>query len=337
MCVTTHNTRVAARTGPHRPLAPSLTIRYEATVSTYRPPSSIPAVAEVTLVRGALSDSADSAPRLLIDVPHGATTASDFEDLAPLLEGPHPDNLIDFFFVNTDSGAPELALAIAHLHVEKHPHHSVLIVRSRIPRTFIDCNRVIDASPEEFKEGGVAPGLMPWVTSSKDRALLRSRYDAYADLVRRAREDLPADGAMLLMHTYAPRTVGVTVDHNIVTSLHAAYEPDVAETWPARPELDVIGRSVDGTLLAPADVVAALVDRFAPLSYRVGDSATYALHPSTLGWHHTVALPNRCICLEVRRDLFGERFIPFQEARPDPARVNLLAGPITDALATWWR
>ena len=298
---------------------------------SYRPPSSIPDVADVTLV-----GAAHVHPRLLIDVPHGATTRDDFENLAALLEGPHPRDLIDFFFVNTDSGAPELALAIAHHHVARFPEDSVLIVRSRIPRTFIDCNRVIDASPEYFKEGGVAPGLMPWVTTPADRALLCARYDAYAALVEAARDQLPADGAMLLMHTYAPRTVGVTVDHDIVTSLHAAYAPDVAPTWPGRPELDVIGRSVDGALMAPEHVLTALHAAFAPLGYTVGDSATYALHPSTLGWHHTVALPGRCICVEVRRDLFGEHFVPFQEARPDPARVDALARPITDALTAFW-
>ncbi|HRE90635.1 MAG TPA: N-formylglutamate amidohydrolase [Myxococcota bacterium] len=309
-------------------------IHYTRPVSTYLPPASIPHVADVTLVRG--PSSTGLAPRLLIEVPHGATTRQDFEELASRLEGPHPSDLIDFFFVNTDSGAPELADAIARLHVERHPVDSVLIVRSRIPRTFIDCNRVIDATPEQFKEGGVAPGLMPWVTTPHDRALLRERYDRYTALVKGARDALPADGAMLLMHTYAPRTVGVTVDHDIVPSLRRAYGPDLESTWPARPELDVIGRSVDSVHMAPPDVVAALSQAFAAYGYTVGDSATYALHPSTVGWHHAVALPGRCICIEVRRDLFGERFIPFVEANPDPARVDALARPISEALSVWW-
>lgn len=307
-------------------------------MTTYLAPASIPCVADVTLVRGASSTGTGigAPPRLLIEVPHGATTRLDFEELAEKLEGPHPSDLIDFFFVNTDSGAPELAEAIARLHVARFPVDSVLIVRSRIPRTFIDCNRVIDASPEQFKEGGVAPGLMPWVTTANDRALLRERYDAYTALVASARDALPADGAMLLMHTYAPRTVGVTVDHDIVTSLRKAYAPDVESTWPARPELDVIGRDVDSVHMAPQAVVAALSTAFAVYGYTVGDSATYALHPSTVGWHHTIARPGRCICVEVRRDLFGERFIPFVEARPDPARVETLARPIEQALSVWW-
>lgn len=297
--------------------------------------SSIPDIVDVALVRGA-SATTDTAPHLLIDVPHGATTTHDFQSLAALLESPLPRDLIDFFYVNTDTGAPELALAIAKRLVAAAPDTSVLITRCRIPRTFIDCNRVIDASPEAFKEGGVAPGLMPWITTAADRALLRERYDAYQSTVSAAMAALSPAGAMLLMHTYAPRTVGVEVDLNIVDSLHAAYAPDVESTWPLRPELDVIGRALDGTLMAPADVIAALTRELATIGYTLGDSSTYALHPSTLGWHHAVALPGRCLCLEARRDLFVDRFVPFSEAAIDPHRTAALAAPIARALSTWW-
>jgi hypothetical protein len=306
-------------------------------VST-RLPASIPDIVDVTLVLGAnaTADTAQLRLRLLIDVPHGATTTHDFESLASQLESPLPRDLIDFFYVNTDTGAPELALAIANAIVADAPDTAVAITRSRIPRTFIDCNRVIDASPEAFKEGGVAPGLMPWITTAADRALLRARYDAYQSVVQAAMAMLAPDGAMLLMHTYAPRTVGVEVDLNIVDSLHAAYAPDVETTWPLRPELDVIGRALDGTLMAPADVMAALTRELASIDHKLGDSSTYALHPSTLGWHHAVALPGRCLCLEARRDLFVERFIPFAEASIDPHRTAALASPIARALSTWW-
>ncbi len=304
-----------------------------------RLPESIPDIVDVTFIHGA-DATPDTTPRLLIDVPHGATTTHDFESLAALLDSPLPRDLIDFFYVNTDTGAPELAVAIAQALVAAAPDTSVVITRCRIPRTFIDCNRVIDASPEAFKEGGVAPGLMPWITTAADRALLRARYDAYQSVVQAAMamlgQDVSNAGAMLLMHTYAPRTVGVEVDLNIVQSLHAAYAPDVETTWPLRPELDVIGRALDGTLMAPADVVAALTRELATIDHQLGDSSTYALHPSTLGWHHAVALPGRCLCLEARRDLFVERFIPFAQAAIDPHRTAALASPIARALSTWW-
>lgn len=298
-------------------------------------PESIPGLVDVHLVRGAAA-TPETRPRLLIDIPHGATKTADFEALAALMTSPLPRDLVDFFHVNTDTGAPELAFAIAEALVAAAPDTSVCITRCRIPRTFIDCNRLIDAPPEQFKEGGVAPGLMPWVSTPEDRATLRERYDAYIATVRSAMSALAPDGAMLLMHTYAPRTVGVEVDLDIVESLHRAYAPEVEPTWPMRPELDVIGRAIDGTLMAPAEVVAALARELASLGYALGDSSTYPLHPSTMGWHFAVALPGRCICLEARRDLFVERFIPFSEAAIDPARTTRLAAPIARALATWW-
>ena len=63
---------------------------------------------------------------------------------------------------------------------------------------------------------------------------------------------------MLLLHTYAPRTVDVEVDLDIVRACARAYQPEVEPTWPLRPELDVISRALDGTDHAPAAVVDAL-------------------------------------------------------------------------------
>jgi hypothetical protein len=296
-------------------------------------PESIPEVLDVALVRGATSDGA---PDLLIEIPHGATETADFERLAAQLASPLPEGLVDFFHVNTDTGAPELARAIAAELTAVEPARAVLILRCRVPRTFIDCNRVIDASPEEFKAGGVAPGLMPWVVVPEDKALLRARYDAYVAAVRQAALALPEHGAVLLMHTYAPRTVGVDVDLDIVKSLHRAYQPDLVTTWPERPEMDIIARGPDGVVYAPAEVVAALGHELDELGMRLGMSDTYPLHPSTLGWEHVTRRPGRGLCLEVRRDLFVERFEPFAEAQIDPVRVARLAATVTRALRTWW-
>ncbi len=293
----------------------------------------IPNVLDVLTFKGRDSDGV---PDLLIEVPHGATTTADFESVAALLTSPLPASLIDFFYVNTDTGAPELAQALAERIIAASPERTVLVLRCRIPRTFIDCNRVLDASAADYKAGGVAPGLMPWITSPEDVALLRGRYESYVAAVRQAAAALPAHGAMLLLHSYAPRTVGVEVDANIVASLHAAYAPDVAATWPARPEMDVIGRGADGTLHAPAAVVDALRAELAADGMTLGDSHTYRLHPSTLGWEHAMRLPGRSLCLEIRRDLFVEHFEPFVEARIDPTRTAQLAGPVTRALMQLW-
>lgn len=295
----------------------------------------IPGVLDAHLVRGA-AVLTDAAPDLLIEVPHGATTTDDYTALASELTSPLPDGLIDFFYVNTDTGAPELAHAIADALVRVDPSRTVAILRCRIPRTFIDCNRVLDLEHHDYKAGGVAPGLMPWVTTAEDIALLRDRYERYVGAVRAAAEALPPHGAMLLMHSYAPRTVGVEVDLEIVQSLHRAYQPEVYTTWPERPEMDVIGRANDGTLHAPAEVMEALRGELGAIGMHLGDSHTYRLHPSTLGWEHALRHPGRVLCLEVRRDLFVERFEPFAPARIDPARTAQLAAPIVRSLRRWW-
>ena len=105
--------------------------------------SSIPDVCDVSLVRGARSNGA---PDLLLEVPHGATRAEDYHALRRALRGSYADDLAEFFFVNTDVGAPEVALRIAERVTAADPARCALVLRSRIPRTFIDCNRVIEAS-----------------------------------------------------------------------------------------------------------------------------------------------------------------------------------------------
>lgn len=292
-------------------------------------PGAIPEVLDVELF-------GEGEPILAIEVPHGATRTRDYADLAARLRSPLPDGLVDFFYVNTDTGAPELAPALAERVVAAHPGRSVVFLRCRIPRTFIDCNRRIDASAADFKAGGVAPGLMPWIVDPDDIALLRDRYDRYVAATRAAFEALPADGAVLLLHSYAPRTVGVEVDLNIVASLHAAYAPGVVETWPLRPELDVIALGPDGTVHAPPAVVMALRDELGAAGMALGDSHAYSLHPSTMGYEHVTRRPGRGLCLEVRRDLFVERFEPFVEAAISPAKVTALADPIARALLRWW-
>lgn len=275
-------------------------------------------------------------PDLLIEIPHGATTTADFTALAGRLESPLPDSLIDFFYVNTDAGAPELALAVARRFTAAEPARTAAVLRCRIPRTLIDCNRRIDATPAELREGKVTPGLPPWITAPADRALLLERHGAYVAAVRAAIEGLAPGGALLLLHTYAPRSVDVEVDLDIVQKLRRAWQPDVAPTWPLRPEVDIIGRGVDGASYAPVAVVAALREVLAGRGIAAGDSATYPLHPSTLAWEHASRLPGRALCIEVRRDLLADPFEPFAEMRIGSDRVERLAEPLAAALRAWW-
>lgn len=287
------------------------------------------------MVRGVRAP-ADGPLDLVIEIPHGATATEDFTGLTARLTSPLPDGLADFFHVNTDAGAPELGLALAARFVADEPTRGAAVLRCRIPRTFIDCNRRIDAAPEEFKAGKVTPGLMPWITTDADRALLRGAYDRYTEAVRRAIAQLATDGALLLLHTYAPRTVDVEVDHEIGPKLRRAYLPEVEPTWPLRPAIDVISRALDGTSYAPAPVVDALREALAAIDIAVADSATYPLHPSTLAWDHVMARPGRALCVEVRRDLLADPFEPFAQMTIGSAKIARLVGPFTSALRRWW-
>jgi len=262
----------------------------------------------------------------VIEVPHGATRTADYDAVAAVLTSPLPANLVDFFHVNTDAGAPELAHAIAE---RLAPARTVAVLRCLVPRTFIDCNRRLDASPEDFRAGKVTPGLMPWITTPEDRALLRGLYDRYTAAVREA---FTPGSAVLLLHSYAPRSVDVEVDADIVTKLRAAYQPDVEPTWPLRPELDVIARAPDGTDHAPRAVVETLRAELPD----VGDSATYPLHPSTLAYHHVIERPGRAVCIEVRRDLLADPFEPFAQMRIGRSKVDRIANALAAAVMRFW-
>lgn len=297
-------------------------------------PSAIPGILDATTVHGARAPA--GVVDLVIEVPHGATATADFTALAAQLTSPLPDDLIAFFHVNTDAGAPELALAIADQFVAEQPARSVAVLRCRIPRTFIDCNRRIDAAPADFKAGKVTPGLMPWITTDEDRALLRTAYDRYVAAVSDALGSLRPDGALLMLHSYAPRTVDVEVDRDIARSLRRAYQPDQVERWPLRPEVDVISRDTTGVDHAPTAVVTALRDELAAAGLALADSATYPLHPSTLAWHHAMARPGRALCVEVRRDLLADPFDPFAEMQIGGAKLARLGLPFARALTHWW-
>ena len=119
---------------------------------------SIPHVVDVVVMRG-VDASDDVTPSLLVELPHGATLAADYFATKDALNGPFPDQLEDFFFVNTDVGSPEVGHAVASQYLAAHRHHAVVLVCSRIPRTFVDCNRVLGGRPAE--SAAITPGLPP--------------------------------------------------------------------------------------------------------------------------------------------------------------------------------
>ncbi len=300
------------------------------------PLASIPDVADVTRVSGAAARP-DATPDLLLEVPHGATRAAHFDALRGALVGAYPADLRDFFFVNTDVGAPELAMRIAERFVAAEPTRTALVIRSRIPRTFVDCNRAIaiDAVASSSRSGQLTPGLMPWVKDPKDRLLLLDRHAAYLGLVERAVETvLPRGGRALMVHTYAPRSVDVAVDEHVVRSLHDAYRPENVDRWPLRPEIDLITRTPEGSILADEAFLARIRAGFAPLGIVPQQDHAYSLQPGTMAAVFAARHPKRTLCFEIRRDLLMKAFTPFAEMEADPVAIDRIAGPFVAALAT---
>lgn len=293
---------------------------------------SVPGIADVHTVRGALALPGAPAD-LVIEIPHGATATADFDTYAAAMVGELPEGLVDFFHVNTDVGAFEVGMATCRALVALRPGTTAAIVRARIPRTFIDCNRRIDADAAAFREGGVTPGLMPWSSHPEDAERLVACWRAYQALADETIASAAPGRALLLLHTYSARTVDVQVDEDIVANLRRAWSPDVVGSWPLRPELDVIARTVDGEDLAPRALVDDLRDAFATLGWTLADSATYPLHPSTMAWDRVRAHPGRALCLEVRRDLLTDPFLPFDENVVPEALAERVAGPLARAMA----
>lgn len=268
----------------------------------------------------------------VIEVPHGAAGDWEYHAVAARLRSVLPEDLIAFFHVNTDAGAAEVAVALAERLCARGLVRRARVVRSRIPRTFIDCNRVLGASRDAYRAGGVIFGVPPWVVTPEDHALLVERYEAYQAVARAAlAEACDAGGRALLLHTYAPRSVDVEVGPDIVPALREAYRPDTVERWPLRPEADLIFRDPAGALHLPPAAVAALRDALAAEGIALAEGLTYPLHPVTTGHAHVLAWPGRVACVEVRRDLLTPEFVPFRQVQVDPARVARVA----EAFARW--
>lgn len=304
-----HHEGVPAAHGPRRSAAPEW---------------SVPGVGEATVFRGV--EAGEAVPAFAIEIAHGATLGEHFDAVQAKLRVPIPTELKDFFFVNTDVGAPELAEALARAICRARPTAAVVVLRCLVPRTFVDTNRKLDAGDAAWREGKVTPGMGPWIRDDHDRAFLHALHHRYQELADRVISAVcGAGGRALLLHTYAPRSVDVAVDEHIVASLHHAYTPEVFPTWPLRPEVDVIGKDLDGLRIVPEPMLRALHTAFAARGVGVADGETYPLHPSTCAWHHVHAHLGRVLCVEVRRDLLARPFVPFVELAVDPHAAEHLA------------
>ncbi len=287
--------------------------------------TAIDGVCEVAWTPGAGPD-----PPLLIEIPHGATRHADYAALRARLVGTLPRDLEHFFFVNTDIGAPECAEHVARVLAEA--GHGALILRCCVPRTFIDCNRVVAGMPGAVIDG-MTPAVASYIREPADAALLEDLHRRYHALVERAYTRVCGRGGLALqMHSYAPRSVGIDrIDDDIVAALHRAYEPEVHATWPERPAVDLICAGAEGMLADPA-VIADVRARYAAIDVAAEENATYRLHPATMGYYYTRTYPGQVLCVEVNRGLVADPFVPFGESPISPPKVARMSQPIADAL-----
>lgn len=286
------------------------------------------------------------APSLLIEVPHGATRRRHFEATRRLLEGRFPEDLEEFFYVNTDVGSIECARWVARMVVSPSDYpelelsgeakndpprsqiESVLIVRGLVARTFLDLNRVLVPT----KPSGMTPAIPGYVSRPEDVQSLTRMHGEYQELASRAYEMVCRSGSALVLHTYAPRIVEIDqVDDGIVEALRRAYAPDVYAELRRRPDVDLITESTDGSYLAPADWVRSLRSEYARIGIEVTENASYRLHESTTGYVHSANHPGRVLCVEINRELLADPFTPFAEMSISDLKARRMAAPIAAA------
>src|SRR5262249_12423053 len=151
------------------------------------------------------------------EVPHGADRRAHYDALRGRLRGALPAGLEEFFFVNTDVGAWQVGRRVAE-RIARGAGRRVLVVRSLVPRTFIDCNRIEEAA----ESAGMTASVPAYVREPTDRAFLLDLHRRYVGVVEEALAGLGERGFLFMPHTYGPRTLGIEkIDDTIVDALRA--------------------------------------------------------------------------------------------------------------------
>jgi hypothetical protein len=296
-------------------------------------PASIADVVDVELLRGSAADP-QALPDLLVEVPHGADERDHYDALRGRLRGDLPDDLHLFFNVNTDVGAWAYGRATAQAILAAAPERSVLLLRSLIPRTFVDCNRRADYRGGRLDEGALTPGIPSYVRDEDDHALLLDLHRRYLDAARRAFELVCGSGGLALIpHTYGPRSLGIdAVDDEIVAKLRWACAPERHDTWPLRAEVDLLTRDGEGRSFAPEGLEERLLADFTAAGFEAKANDTYNLHPITVAHEWSTCWPGQVLCLEVRRDALVERWLPFDEMRVVAQKCERVASVLAPVL-----
>ena len=294
-------------------------------------PTSVAGVCNTGVVSGAQADP-QAAPDLLIEVPHGATRLLHYESLRGLLQGDYPDDLIKFFYVNTDVGAPETAVVVARGLLARQPELKIRILRGLVPRTFVDCNRM---PGDGNGQAQVTPRVPPYVTNPVDVEMVTAYHQSYVAQAERAYAEVCGNGGQaLILHTYAPRSVDVgEVEGNIVEQLTEAWLPKNRRKWPKRPDVDLITTTPGGESLASPGLVEEVRRCYKSIKIDVAENDTYHLHPDTLGLRWSQEYPHRVLCVELNRQRLVRKWTPLEPLEVVPRRVEKMAKPLIAAVA----
>lgn len=277
-------------------------------------------------------------PWLLIEVPHGATRATDYERTASKLQAVLPKNLIEFFYANTDTGAPEGAEFLGEWLSAK--GWGVAYVRCTIPRTFIDVNRVLSSEALSVEgrgvvRGGLTAAIPAYIDNATDAAVLIDLHRRYHSIAAAAYALVGGHPHCfhLQLHSFAPKSVGIEiVGRDIVERLRAAYQPAVYATWPDRPMVEVIAESEDGSFRVAPALTLRLKAAYARAGLELADSVTYRLTPAAMGYEYARAYPETTMCIEMNRAAIGNPFQPFAPTEASEAGLRKLLLPLAEAL-----
>lgn len=271
---------------------------------------------------------------VLVEIPHGATRKSDYERVEAKLKSVLPKELIHFFFVNTDIGAPEAAAYLGRTLPAS--GIGVVVARCLMPRTFIDTNRVIaKQATKGLVVDGMTPAVPGYIDDAGDAEWLTSQHAAYHALVSRAYARVCGEekGLAVQMHSFAPKSVSIEkTDAGIIEALHAAYVPETYAKWPERPQVDLIAATADGSFRCSPKLVQATKAAYAEAGIKAEENATYHLHPSTKGLEYARAYPEKVLCVELNRGLVADPFVPFGESPISPTKVQRMTAPIEKVL-----
>lgn len=314
---------------------------------------SIPDVLEIWEISGPEADR--DTPDLLIELPHGATKGQHLQRAKAFTKDYPGDRYDKFFYANTDQGSPEYGLHLAEslcnpTWVEQQRAHlpsdfvklltaraakmRVLIVRALLPRTVVDVNRVWQLNTD-FQAANLTGVVGPYVTDQAELEALHELYCQYQDTVDRAHAWVCGNGGLVFnLHTYAPISVGVPKDADIVDVLESAYEPQNYGRYPKRPEIQLITATPSGEMLAPLRLVDEMVARFQAAGFEVAENDPFNMHPAAACSQRAAQYPGRVLVLEVSRKLLAEPFNPFVEMNIAPDKVARIVKPIALAYLT---